>query len=171
VFKAGVFVLLIANTIVFYAHGTASEALDAIAWLTLLALFELETGTEDRLSTRGAVVATHAVRLCAGAGVAVAAAGYYIEHAWLDAANTSIWIAIVIVLELKVRFPEWFTRRGFTTGSIAIVLYSTLFGLVIAWAWRGEWFDAYDAALWIFAFATIEANIAVGLRANLPSPA
>jgi hypothetical protein len=30
---------------------------------------------------------------------------------------------------------------------------------VFAWAWRKEWFDAYDAALWLLAFATIEMNV------------
>jgi hypothetical protein len=27
------------------------------------------------------------------------------------------------------------------------------------WAGRGEWFDAYDAMLWLVAFATIEINV------------
>jgi hypothetical protein len=43
-FKAAVFALLALNTGIFLRSGTFSEGLDSIAWLTLLALFELETG-------------------------------------------------------------------------------------------------------------------------------
>ena len=38
------FALLALNTGIFLGSGTLSEGLDSIAWLTLLALFELETG-------------------------------------------------------------------------------------------------------------------------------
>ena len=31
--------------------------------------------------------------------------------------------------------------------------------LVAAWLWRGEWFEAYDAALWLIAFATLEMDV------------
>jgi len=157
--KFGVIILLMANAIVFYVQGTASEALDSLAWLTLLALFELETRGGDGQATRGAVLTIHVVRLCAGVGVATAAAGYYVERAWLDAANASIWIAIVALLEFKVRFPRWFAKRSGSTGSVAALLYTSLAGLVVAWAWRSEWFDAYDATLWIVAFAAIEMNV------------
>jgi hypothetical protein len=30
---------------------------------------------------------------------------------------------------------------------------------VLAWLWQGDWFDAYDAALWLVAFAMIELNV------------
>ena len=39
------------------------------------------------------------------------------------------------------------------------MLYAGLAALVPVWAWRGEWFDAYDATLWLVAFATIEINV------------
>jgi len=41
----------------------------------------------------------------------------------------------------------------------AIVLYAGLTALVAAWLWRGEWFEAYDAALWLIAFATLEMDV------------
>jgi hypothetical protein len=37
-----------------------------------------------------------------------------------------------------------------------VALYSGLGVLVLAWVWRFSWFDAYDAALWLVAFAAIE---------------
>ena len=43
--------------------------------------------------------------------------------------------------------------------AVTAALYSGLGALVLVWAWRGAWFDAYDAVLWLAAFATIEMNV------------
>jgi hypothetical protein len=158
-FKLGVLVLLAVNATVFALRGTASEGLDSLAWLTLLILFELETAYGRRLSTRRAVLAVHAVRLCAGAAVVAAAVGYLREKAWLDAVNAWIWIAVVVLLELKVRFLQTFARHRTVTEASAIALYLGLGAIVAAWVWQGEWFEAYDAALWIVAFVLIELNV------------
>ena len=48
-------------------------------------------------------------------------------------------------------------RTGFT--ATAATLYTGLAVLVPIWGWRGEWFDAYDALLWLIAFATIEMDV------------
>ncbi|MPZ43189.1 MAG: hypothetical protein GEV05_07295 [Betaproteobacteria bacterium] len=153
------FLLLIANTVVFAVDGTAAEGLDAAAWLILLLLFELETAHATRLSTRRALIAVHAVRLAAGAAVLAAAIGYVNEEDWLDSANAGLWIAVVALLEFKVRFAQGLARHLGVVETIAAVLYLGLAALVLTWAWRGEWFDAYDAALWLVAFATIEMNV------------
>ena len=51
-FKAAVFALLAYNT-AYYLFGRAwTQALDALAWLTLLALFALETGFDGRFRAR-----------------------------------------------------------------------------------------------------------------------
>jgi hypothetical protein len=160
-FKLGLLVLLTVNSAVFALRGTAAEGLDSIAWLTLLVLFELETAYARWLSTRRAVLAVHAVRLCAAAAVVAAAVGYLREEAWLDAANAGGWIAVVVLLELKVRFSQAFMRHRGETEASAGVLYLGLGAIVVVWAWQGEWFEAYDAVLWIVAFVTIELNMLV----------
>jgi hypothetical protein len=38
--------------------------------------------------------------------------------------------------------------------------------LVGAWAWRGEWFDAYDALLWLAAFVLIELEASTANNAS-----
>jgi len=154
-----VFLLLIANTVVFAARGSAAEGLDSVAWLTLLLLFGLETAHARLLSSRRALMRVHAVRLIAGVAVVVAAIGYVIEMAWLDAANAWLWIAVVVLLEFKVRFMRSLARHHALLESIAVACYLGLAVFVVVWAWRGEWFDAYDAALWLVAFATIEMNV------------
>jgi hypothetical protein len=78
------------------------------------------------------------------------------QQQWLDAANMALWILVVILLECELRFAQWVAthRRLFT--SSACVLYGAIAMLVPMWALRGEWFDAYDAVLWLIAFVLIE---------------
>ena len=49
----------------------------------------------------------------------------------------------------------------FATGSRPWVagIAITCMVCVAAWLWRGEWFEAYDAALWLIAFATLEMDV------------
>ncbi len=161
-----VFLLLIANTVVFVVRGSAAEGLDAVAWLTLILLLAFEAACAGRLAARRALAAVRVVRWAAGAAVVVAALGYVQERAWLDAANAWLWIAVVVLLEAKVRLAAALRRPLPFTGSVTAALYAGLAELVLVWAWRGEWFDAYDAALWIVAFATIEVNLARRLAAR-----
>lgn len=156
--KATVFALLAWNTAVFLAAGTLSEALDATAWLVLLALFELETGWGDRFGDSSAT-AIHGVRFAAAAAVGAAAIGYVRESEWLDAINSGLWIAVVVLLEIEVRCIGAVARRRAWFAAVAATLYAALGALVPVWLWRGEWFDAYDAALWLIAFAAIEMDV------------
>jgi hypothetical protein len=157
--KAALFILLTCNAAIFSFHGSLTEALDATAWLTLLALFELETGHGHWLGETRAGTAVHAIRLAATAAIGAAAVGYLYEEQWLDAANTWLWIAVVALLEFEVRYPQAAARRRSAITALTALLYSALTALVPVWAWRGEWFDAYDAGLWLIAFATIEINM------------
>jgi hypothetical protein len=60
-------------------------------------------------------------------------------------------------------------RARFT--AIAALLYCGLGVPVLVWAGRGEWFDAYDALLWLVAFATIEIDLfRFARRATTGSP-
>jgi hypothetical protein len=181
-FKAAVFVLLALNTGIFLRSGTFSEGLDSIAWLTLLALFELETGwgklgrtpflanTHSVLRDQkkgpekvcvpfSVIAAVHGARFAALAAVGAAAAGFLYNNDWLDAANSMLWIAVVALLELEIRRPATVVVHRARFTAAAATLYSGLGALVLVWLWRGEWFDAYDAALWLVAFATIEINV------------
>jgi hypothetical protein len=156
---AAIFTLLVANTLTYLAAGTPSEALDSIAWLILLALFELETGHAARLGDPRATAAVRAVRILAAVALIAALAGYVHGNEWLDALNVGLWIAVVALLELEVRRPEAVTRHRAMFSATALVLYAGLSALVAAWLWRGDWFDAYDAALWLVAFATLEMDV------------
>ena len=157
-FKAATFALLAANLALYALLGRPSELVDAAAWLVLLVLFEVETAHGGRLSARQRQL-IHVLRLAAAAGVLAAAAGYLIEGEWLDAANAGLWLAVVVLLEIEVRFPAASERQRKSFLFAAVVLYAALLLLVPVWAWQGEWLDAWDATLWLAAFFAIELNV------------
>jgi hypothetical protein len=153
------FALLAANTLYYLVAGTWSKGLDSAAWLALLMLFELETGGSNWVAGGRAAFAVRLSRLAAGAGVCAAAAGYIYEGDTLDAINASLWIAVVVLLECEVRVARTVAQHRVAFASIATLVYAGLAVLVPAWAWRGEWLDAYDALLWLIAFAMIEMDV------------
>ena len=144
--------LLAFNTVYYAVAGTTSKAVDAAAWLVLLVLFELDA----KVTSAGAKSALRIARLAAAAGVFAATIGYVFDDNMLDAVNSALWIAVVVLLEIELRKPALVAkeRRVFTT--IACALYGGLALLVLTWTWRREYFDAYDALLWLIAFATLE---------------
>jgi hypothetical protein len=157
--RIAIFALLVCNTVYYLYAGTLAKGIDAAAWLVLLALFAAETGFVESIRTRRAALIVRGVRLIAAAGVCAAGIGYVIERDLLDAINTALWIAVVILLEIEVRYAG--TRARFRRGfaGAALTLYGGLAVLVLLWAWRGEWFDAYDAVLWLVAFAAVEMDV------------
>ena len=157
--KAALFALLACDTAFYLFAGTLNQALDATAWLTLLALFELENRFAGGLRPGGAALAIRGTRLAAAAAICAAAIGYSYQNEWLDAANTALWIGVVVLLEFEVRYPRVLARHRAQFMLTAGALYSGLGVLVLVWAWREEWFDAYDAALWLTAFALIEMDV------------
>ena len=148
--------LLAANTVYYVYAGRLSEALDSLAWYALLVMFALESARPPR---RRALALMRAVRWIATLAIAVSALLYVREHEWLDAINVSLWIAVVILLEIEVRHPARIAARHRLFAGVAATLYATLGVLVLIWLARGEWMDAWDAALWLAAFGTLELGL------------
>lgn len=167
-FQRAVLVLLAANTALYVWHGTTSEAVDTLAWFTLLVLFYWETETDSLVTRAAPAVAVRLARLAAGAAVTVTAIAYTHERVWLDAANSWLWIAVVLLLELEVRYPEQVEQHRGRFSAAAATLYGALTLLPLAWLAQAQWLAAYDAVLWLIAFATIEINV---LSAPRPSAA
>jgi hypothetical protein len=157
--KPVIFALLAINAGIYAATGRFSEGLDAFAWFSLLALFEIETRCAHWTRIPRNALVLDLLRLLAAAGVVIAAFSFVREQEWLDAANAWLWIAVVAVLELQVRAPLFVTRhRGTFTGT-SLTLYGALAAVALVWLIRGEWLDGYDALLWIAAFALIEMDL------------
>lgn len=84
------------------------------------------------------------------------------ELAWADFIEVVVWLAILALIEIRVRLQD----RGITAGAafrFARVLTPSLYGVlwVIAayWAFRGHWVYTWDEALWILGFMAIGANL------------
>ena len=159
VIKPAIFALLAINTGLYAATGRFSETLDAFAWFTLLALFEIETRCPRWTRIARNALVLDLLRLIAAAGVAIAAFSFIREQEWLDAANAWLWIAVIIVLELQVRAPLLMARHRSAFTAISLTLYATLAVVALIWLLRREWLDGYDALLWIAAFVLIEMNL------------
>jgi hypothetical protein len=168
--KLLILALLTIDTFAFALGGRLSAALDAIAWLILLVLFEWEATSRTRSLGAWTIRTLEAVRALAIVGVAVAAVAFLEEGIWLDVANSALWISVVVLLEIEVRFPLMvMLSRPLFTG-LAYTLYGGLGLLVLVWAWRGEWLDAYDALIWLIAFAIIEMDMLKLADRSAPTP-
>jgi len=164
VYKGALFALLTGNTALYLFTGTRSEAFDSLSWLVILVSFELESERPDLVRKRWSGFALRGVRLLAAAALAAAAMGYILTKEWLDATNIGLWVGVVSLLELEVHRPDAVMRHRGEFIAATTALYAGLVGLVVAWLLRGEWFDAYDAALWLVAFATLEMGLLAQIR-------
>ena len=85
-----------------------------------------------------------------------------IRLAWTDVINASVWLLVVIVLEIDVRLQE---KRKLEGAALKLsnlskyVLYSTLFLAAVYWGIKGDFVDFWDAILWLVAFIFIELNV------------
>lgn len=164
IFKWLVYALLALDVVLYGMHGTPTEQVDTGAWVMLLALFEWETGDWGMRPRRRMLV--HGVRLLASVAVVASCVAYAMQGEWLDFANAATWLAVVAALELEVRVGS--ERRGFhrVRWATTFALYAALVGFLVAWlvigldeGGPGAWLDAWDAALWLLAFAAIELNL------------
>ena len=155
-FQLTLYALLVGNTLYYAIAGPWTKGLDSLAWFLLLMLFALETQDAHWLGRPHARSILHGLRLIAAAGIALSTIGYVHEGDWIDALNISLWMLVVALLECELRWPARVSQRRQTFTATAIFLYAGIAALIPVWAWRGEWFDAYDAVLWLLAFALIE---------------
>ena len=103
-----------------------------------------------------------------------------IRLAWVDVINASVWILVVLVLEIDVRLQERHALEGIAlklSNLSKYVLYSILFLAAIYWGVKGDFVDFWDAFLWLVAFIFIELNVfewrqedAVAQNIAVPSP-
>ena len=162
-----IFTLLAINAAIYAATGRVSETIDAIAWFILLTLFLAESRSPQWTSVPRNAVALKLLRLIAAAAILWAAIAFLREREWLDALNAWLWIGVVAVLELEVRAPARIKQQRRLIITLSALLYAALGGIALVWLLQGEWFDGYDAVLWIIAFALLEQDL---LRRNSAIP-
>ena len=157
--KPLLFALLGLNAVIYATSGRSAEMLDAAAWFALLLLFELETRLPQWTQLPRNALVLRILRLIAAAAILWTAIIFVLEREWLDAVNAWLWIGVVALLELEIRASDWFALRRTMVGRVSAMLYGALGAVAAAWFISGEWFDGYDAVLWIAAFALVEMQL------------
>ena len=154
-FKLAIVVLITLNAVIYAITDTLISAVDALAWLMLLVLYELEANGAVPIANN----ALHAIRNVLIGVIGLVFVSYVYNSEWLDVVNSGLWFGLIALLELEVRWPDKvFTfRQSYWLATLTV--FAGLVAMVIAWAWQSAWLDVYDAALWIVAFASIEIDI------------
>ncbi len=154
--KLAILALLTTNAITYAIVDTWTSAIDATAWLILLVMYELET-----LNGRSPFAdrTLHAIRNVLIATIALVFFSYLNDNEWLDVTNSLLWFALIALLELEMRYPDKVTRYPQAYWLATISVFVGVVSMVAVWLWQSAWLDAYDAALWIAAFALIEVDI------------
>ncbi len=154
-FKLAIVALLALNAVIYAVADTLTSAVDALAWLVLLALYELEANGITLLTEK----LMHRIRDVLIAVIAGVFFSYIHDSEWLDVANSALWFGLIALLELEVRWPDKVFQYRQSYWLATVTVFAGLIAMVIAWAWQSAWLDVYDAALWIVAFASIEVDI------------
>jgi hypothetical protein len=85
-----------------------------------------------------------------------------IRLAWTDVINATVWLLVVLVLEVDVRLQEQHKLEGVAlrmSNFSKYILYSILFLAAVYWGIKGDFVDFWDAFLWLVAFVFIELNV------------
>lgn len=163
--KLLILALLSVNAVTYAIVDTPTTAIDALTWLTLLVIYELETHgnqppvTEKTLErARGALIAV----------IVWVFFSYLHDSEWLDVGNSLLWFALIALMELEVRRPDIVIRNASVCWILTIVIFAGLIAMAGIWLWQQAWLDAYDALLWIAAFGFIEVDIFQLLKRKQP---
>lgn len=154
-FKLAIVGLLTLNVFIYSFTDTATKALDALVWLVLLILYELETN-------KVATPVDHWLPKLRSSLIVLIVwvfISYFNSKEWLDVINSILWFILIALLEIEVRWPGHVRRQPKAYWLATVTVFSGLLAMVMAWLWKSAWLDAYDAVLWIVAFGAIEVDI------------
>ncbi len=154
-FKLAIVFLLTLNFFIYALTDTWIKAVDALVWLALLILYELEA---NKIAIE-AEPALNRLRTALIVIIPLIFIGYLQSKEWLEVVNFILWIILIALLEAEIRWPDFILQYRNAYLSATALVFAGLFVMVIVWLSRSAWLDAYDAALWLVAFATIEVDI------------
>jgi len=154
-FKLTIVALLALNTVIYALSDTLTSAADALVWLVLLVLYELETNGAAPL----AYDKLHQLRNVLITVIVLVFVSYLHDKKWLDVVNSLFWFALIALLECEVRWPDKVLKHRQSYWLATVTVFTGLIAMVIAWVWQSAWLNAYDAMLWIIAFGAIEVDI------------
>jgi hypothetical protein len=154
-FKLVIVVLIALNAVIYAMVDTLTSAVDALVWLALLVLYELEANGAASM----AKTTLHGIRNVLIAVIALVFVSYVHDSEWLDVINSALWFALIALLELEVHWPDKVFKYRQSYWLATLTVFTGLIAMVVAWISQSAWLDVYDAALWIVAFGSIEVDI------------
>jgi len=165
-FKLAILVLLMLNTVIYAFVDTLTSTVDALVWLILLVMYELETNSNN-LPISETIM--QAIRYGLIALISLVFVSYLQDSEWLDVANSLLWFGLIAMLEFEVHKPALVMRHGHLFWLLTLTIFIGLIAMAVIWLWQGAWLDGYDAALWIVAFGLIEVDIFNFLKRKAPN--
>lgn len=164
--KLLILALLSLNAFLYAIFDSLSTGVDAITWLILLVIYELETGSTSLSVSAKALNTIRTVLIAIIIGVFFS---YLSESRWLDVFNSLLWFALIAMMEVEVRYPELILRHATLSWLLTIGIFLGLLAMAGLWLYDRAWLDAYDALLWIAAFGLIEVDIFHFLKRKQPA--
>lgn len=153
--KLAILVLLALNAVIYVMTDTLISAADALAWLVLLVMYELEANGVALMEKK----TLQGIRNVLIAVIGLAFVSYVRDSQWLDVINSALWFLLIVLLELEVRWPHKISKYRQSYWLATGTVFAGLIAIAITWAWHSAWMAFYDATLWIVAFASIEMDI------------
>lgn len=155
--KSIVMLLLLINAFVFWQRGEYNDCLDSLAWLALMTLYAIESGSvnlchranRNRLLLRNMVVIL----------IVVAEGSYLVEGAWLDAGYSLIWLGVMLFLEFECRYPQSVVDHPRYHRWIGYGLLFGMSAIIVGWIMEEAYFNAYDGLIWCLAFLIIDLDL------------
>ena len=81
---------------------------------------------------------------------------------WVDVIELSVWLLIIVGIEIEVRLQERDIVGGRLMRAVNISklgLYGTLWLVMAYWAYRSQWVYVWDEFVWVVGFVVIEMNV------------
>lgn len=156
VLKLAILSLLTLNTAIFMLIGGFISAADSLVWLLLLVSYEMEAYTVNLPISNHAMHQLRNILVCF---IAVIFFAYLLQGDVLAGINALLWFGLLILLELETLKPDWKQANQIAYWAATGLVFIGLLTLVLLWASFGDWLSAYDALLWIAAFAIVEADL------------
>ena len=161
-FKLAIVVLIAVNVVIYAVVDNLIGAVDSLAWLMLLVLYELEANCAGLMGDKK----LHRIRTFLIVVIALVFVGYVHDREWLEVINFSFWFALITLLELETRLPDKVFKYRISYWWATVIVFTGLIAMVMVWAWQSAWLDVYDAILWVIAFGSIEVDMNRILKRN-----
>lgn len=163
--KLLILALLCINAVSYATFDSLSRGIDAVTWLVLLVIYEVETNSSNLPIPAATLDKIRAALIVIIIGVFFS---YLDESRWLDVCNSLLWFALIALMEIEVRRPDMILRNANLCWLLTIVIFIGLLSMAGLWLFNRAWLDAYDAMLWITAFGLIEVDIFQFLKRKQP---